>query len=57
MNNNQTKTINGVRAYYKAGVWYCDYNQYYQTKLQQGIKTSIESFCSWCNHYNLEPQG
>jgi len=57
MNNNQTKTINGIKAYYKAGVWYADYTQYQQIKRYQGIQTSIDAFCSWCDHWDLCPQG
>jgi hypothetical protein len=51
------RQINGVKAYYKAGTWYADYNQYQQIKRQQGIKTSIDAFCSWCERYDLAPQG
>lgn len=61
MNNNEqttkTRYINGVKAYYMAGVWYCDYNHYQAARMQQGIKTSIEAFCSWCSKYDLSPQG
>ena len=55
--NNRTRHIDGVKTYYKAGVWYADFNQYQQIKRQQGIKANIDVFCSWCNRYNLEPQG
>ena len=51
------KTINGVKAYYMAGVWYADFNQYQQVKRQQGIKTNIDAFCSFCDRFGLAPQG
>jgi len=51
------KTINGVKAYYMAGVWYCDYKHYQAARMKQGIKTSIEVFCFWCDKYDLCPQG
>ncbi|MDD2627804.1 MAG: hypothetical protein PHD20_02840 [Clostridia bacterium] len=60
MKNDQTSNsrhIDGIKTYYKAGVWYADFNQYQQVKWQQGIKTSIEVFCSWCDHWDLCPQG
>lgn len=59
MNNNHTNSrhIDRVKAYYKAGTWYADYNQYQQIKRQQGIKTSIEVFCLWCDHWDICPQG
>lgn len=61
MQNNQltspTRHINGVKAYYKAGVWYADFNHYQQTKMQQGIKASIDAFINWCDRYDLAPQG
>ena len=59
-NNEQTtkpRYINGVKAYYKAGVWYADYNQYVANRAQQGIKTNIEVFCSWCDRFDLVPTG
>ncbi|MFA7157508.1 MAG: hypothetical protein WC123_07485 [Bacilli bacterium] len=58
--NNQTsptRHINGVKAYKVAGSWYCDYNQYQQTRQQQGIKPSEEVFISFCNRYDLLPTG
>lgn len=57
--NTQTKTrhINGVRAYLVAGSWYADYNQYQQTKRQQGINANIEAFCLFCDRFNLQPTG
>lgn len=51
------KTINGVKSYYIAGVWYCDYNHYQEVKRQQGIKTNIDVFCSWCDRFDLMPTG
>ncbi len=58
-NNNHlnSRHIDGVKTYYKAGVWYADFNQYQQIKRQQGIKASIDAFCLWCERYSLEPQG
>jgi len=60
MNNNQTsktRHINGVRAYLVAGTWYADYNQYKQTRAQQGVKTNEEVFISWCDRFDLQPTG
>lgn len=59
MQNNQTNTrhINGVKSYYKAGVWYCDFNHYQEIKLQQGINANIEAFCSFCDRFDLMPTG
>jgi len=60
---NKTKTnlrvryINGVKTYYKAGIWYCDYNHYQATREQQGIRTNVDVFCSWCNTHDLQPTG
>ncbi len=62
-NNSKTKSnlriryINGVKTYYKAGSWYCDYNHYREVKQQQGIGTNIDVFCSWCTSHDLEPTG
>jgi len=59
MQNNQTRTkyINGVKAYFIAGVWYCDYNIYQHVRYQQGIKANVEVFCSWCQKWDLCPTG
>jgi len=51
------KHINGVKIYYVAGSWYCDYNNYKQTRLQQGVKANEEVFISWCERYDLLPTG
>ena len=53
----KTRHINGVKAYYKAGVWYCDYNHYCQTRMQQGIKTSVDTFINFCDRFDLCPTG
>ena len=58
--NQQTtrpRYINGVKAYKVAGSWYCDWNNYQQTRQQQGIKPSEEVFISWCLKYDLLPTG
>ncbi|MFA7157595.1 MAG: hypothetical protein WC123_07935, partial [Bacilli bacterium] len=48
-NQKQVRYVNGVKTYYKAGVWYCDYNHYQQIKRQQGINANIDVFISFCN--------
>jgi len=56
-NQKQVHYVNGIKTYYKAGSWYCDYNHYQQVRKQQGIKTNIDVFCSWCTSHDLEPTG
>lgn len=56
-NQKQIRYINGVKTYFKAGVWYCDWNHYKKVKERQGLKTNIEMFCLWCNHWDLQPTG
>ena len=51
------KHINGVKIYYVAGSWYCDYNHYQQARMQQGIKPNIDVFMSWCDRWDLCPTG
>jgi len=51
------KHINGVKIYFVAGSWYCDYNNYKQTRMQQGVKPNEEVFISWCEKYDLLPTG
>ena len=51
------KHINGVKIYYVAGSWYCDYNHYQQIKRQQGINANIDVFISFCNRFDLQPTG
>ena len=56
-NQKQVRYVNGVKTYFVAGSWYCDYNHYQQTRQQQGIKTNIDVFCSWCDTHDLQPTG
>ena len=51
------KHINGVKIYYVAGSWYCDYNHYQQARMQQGVKPNIDVFMSWCDRWDLCPTG
>lgn len=53
----QVRYVNGIKTYYKAGSWYCDWNNYQQVRQQQGIGTNIDVFCSWCISHDLEPTG
>ena len=56
-NQKQVRYVNGVKTYYKAGAWYCDWNHYQQVRQQQGINPCIEGFCSWCDRFDLMPTG
>jgi hypothetical protein len=55
--NQKTKYINGIKAYFIAGTWYADYNQYLHVRNQQGIRTSEDVFFSFCNLHDLCPTG
>lgn len=55
--NLKIRYVNGIKTYYKAGSWYCDWNNYQQVRQQQGIGTNIDVFCSWCISHDLEPTG
>jgi len=52
-----TKYINGIKAYFIAGTWYCDWNNYRQTRHQQGINTNEDAFFSFCQSHDLCPTG
>jgi len=56
-NQKQVRYVNGVKTYYKAGAWYCDWNYYQQAKEQQGIRANEDVFCSWCEKWDLSPTG
>lgn len=53
----QVRYVNGIKTYYKAGVWYCDYNHYQEVKRQQGVIPCVEGFCAWCDRFDLMPTG
>ncbi len=55
--NLKIRYVNGIKTYYKAGSWYCDFNHYQEVKQQQGIGTNVDVFYSWCISHDLEPTG
>jgi len=56
-NQKRTRNIDGIRAYYIVGIWYCDWNYYQHVKEQQGIRANVDVFCSWCEKWDLSPTG
>lgn len=54
-NRHQVRIVDGIRVYEKAGVWYCDYNNYLSAR--QGRPMSIEGFVTWCEFRDLMPTG
>jgi hypothetical protein len=51
----QVKIVDGVKTYYKAGQWYCDFNNYITA--HQGKSANIEGFIRWCETRDLSPTG
>lgn len=57
INNSNTRTVDGVKCFFMAGVWYCDYNVYTDIVSRQGRTVSIERFFNFCDHWDLCPTG
>lgn len=51
------KIFKGVKITEINGQLYCEFEDYKQARIKQGIRWSEKSFCDWCDKYNIEAVG